>query len=111
ISSEPTSQVSIARDSTRGRWRRLRWLYSGEVAPVALALLGGGGHAHRGVQRPLELLEHPDHAQTAHPVRARAATRPHALGEVLALDPERLDVGDRGGEDVARAGDVLAVAA
>ena len=69
------------------------------------------GRAARGLERALELLEHADDAQPAGAVRARPRAGADALDEVLALDPQRLGVGDPRREDVAAARDVLAVAA
>src|SRR5262249_11994970 len=56
----------------------------------------------------LQALEHAHHAQAAVGIRARGRARANALDEVLALEPQRLVVGDAGREGVARAGDVLA---
>src|SRR5690348_7480185 len=58
----------------------------------------------------LELLEHPDYAQPTFAIGAGPLAGAQALYEVLAFDAQRLKVGDSRGEDVARAGDVLAVA-
>src|SRR5581483_6179685 len=73
--------------------------------------VGGRSVAGCCAPRPLKLrlqpLEHPDDAQPALAARPRLGARPHALEEVLALDPQRLDVGDRRRADLARAGDVL----
>src|SRR5579875_773962 len=85
----------------RGRGRRVRRGRGRRVRP-------GRG---RGVQRALQALEHPDHPQPALSVGAGLPALAHALDEVLALDPQRLEIGDPGREDVAAAGDVLAVAA
>ncbi len=57
--------------------------------------------APRGPARPGARWPHP----------SVAPRRPDAVHEVLALDPQRLDVGDPRGEDVPAAGDVLAVGA
>src|SRR3954447_4056156 len=64
----------------------------------------------RGLERRLQPLQHADDAEPGSPVGARRTARAHALHEVLALEPERLAVRDRRAVDVARAGDVLAVA-
>src|SRR4051794_39106587 len=70
------------------------------------------GWSTRGpVERFLQTLEHAHDAQTASPVRDRRRSVAHALGEVLALDPQRLLVRDARAPDVARARDVLAVRA
>ena len=45
-------------------------------------------------ERALELRQHPDHPQPAVAVGSRAPTGAHAVDEVLALDAQRLDVGD-----------------
>src|SRR5579875_3468769 len=55
----------------------------------------------RGVRRALQALEHPDHPQPALSVGAGLPALAHALDEVLALDPQRLEIGDPGREDVA----------
>src|SRR3954452_4982762 len=65
------------------------------------ALLEGG----------LQAFEHAHHAQAAMAVRDRRRAVTHALGEMAALDPQRLFVRDPRRPDVARASDVLAVRA
>src|SRR5918998_3475617 len=64
----------------------------------------------RRVQCLLEPLEHPHHAQSGRAVGPRQRAGAERLHEVLALQPQRFAVGDPGAVDVARAGDVLAVA-
>src|SRR6185295_5668055 len=61
------------------------------------------------VQVLLERRKHPDHPQARRAVRTRRRPGADALDEMLALDPQRLAVGDPRAVDVARAGDVLAV--
>src|SRR4051795_6957033 len=63
----------------------------------------------RRVEALLQPLQDPHHAQPALAVRERRAALAHALDEVLALDPQRLAVGDPRAPDVPRAGDVLTV--
>src|SRR4051794_30179923 len=62
------------------------------------------------VERRLRGLEDAHDTQTALAVRARGRAGAHAVQEVLALDAQRLAVRDPRAVDVARAGDVLAVA-
>src|SRR4051812_25253030 len=62
------------------------------------------------VERLLRGLEHPHDAQAAAPVRARRRAGAHTVEEVLALDPQRLAVGQARAVDVPGTGDVLAVA-
>src|SRR5918999_2791038 len=61
------------------------------------------------LQRPLERLEHPHHAQARLPARARLAAVRNPLHEVAALDEQRLLVRHARGGGVPGAGDVLAV--
>src|SRR5205807_4003336 len=70
-----------------------------------------GARAGRLPERALERFEHAHHAQAAVAVGARRPSGSDALDEVLALEPQRLDVGDPRAEDVSAASDVLAVAA
>src|SRR5260370_88943 len=90
---------------------------SASLAPPATnapAEISVGTHTaplDRCVERLLEALEHTHHSQPALAVRARAPPLDDAVDEMLALDPERLDVQDRGRDDPPAAGDVLAVAA
>src|SRR5215210_241070 len=61
------------------------------------------------VELRLQPRQHPHDAQPALPVGERRAALADALEEVLALDPQRLPVGDPRAPDVPRARDVLAV--
>jgi hypothetical protein len=63
----------------------------------------------RGIERALQFLEYPNHAQSARAVRARLLARADAVDEVLAFDAKWFHVRDPRREDVATASDVLAV--
>src|SRR5438105_4506474 len=63
-----------------------------------------------GVERLLQAFEHPHDAQPAFAVGSRPATLDDALHEVLALDAQRLDVGNRRRDDPTATGYVLPVA-
>src|SRR5205085_1614179 len=68
---------------------------SSTPAPTTARSSGAGtGLPGAGVQRALQPLEHPHHAQPALPVRDRRAPVAHALHEVLALDAQWLHVVD-----------------
>src|SRR4051794_18573377 len=70
---------------------------------------GGILRAPRRVEPLLERGEHPHDAQARCAVRARGQPVADALDEVLALELQRLAIGNPGAPDVARARDVLAV--
>src|SRR5581483_5777165 len=76
----------------------------------SLCRLSSLSRTRRRVERAQKRLEDADHAQTTRAVRPRHGTGADAVDEMLALDPQRLQIGDARGEDVARPGDVLAVA-
>src|SRR3954469_13721828 len=63
------------------------------------------------VERTLQAFEYAYHTQAAGAVRDGLPALADALGEVMALDAQRLLVGDVRTPHVARAGDVLAVGA
>src|SRR6202167_2238115 len=60
------------------------------------------------LKRVLKRLQHPHHAQSAVPIRARRPALADAVDEVLALQAQGLGVGKARGEGLAGAGYVLA---
>src|SRR5437588_2525458 len=77
----------------------------------ATTKLGLPPERRRLLERTLQRLENADDPQATLAVGARLLAAADAFQEVLALQPQRLDVRDPGAEDVSTAGDVLAVAA
>src|SRR4051794_3653589 len=70
-----------------------------------------GRNTRTPLERLLQALQHPDNAQPALPVRHGSPPLAHAVGEVPALDAQRLLVRDPGAPHVAGTRDVLAVGA